>query len=128
MLAGMLDQDEIKKAYRKLARKYHPMSTGDKESEAKFKEVKEAYDVLSDPAKENTMTVTHQDEAYQGFGGFGGGGFGTLPPVLRIVDSFFGGAFPEGEVRSPMPRGVERICAMTWKYPWKKRSGERILL
>ena len=80
--------------------------------------------------KENTMTVTatrmkhiralEDSEVVAS---------GTLPPVLRIFSiPSSAGAFPEGEVRSPMPRGVERICAMTWKYPWKKRSGERILL
>lgn len=97
-------QDEIKKAYRNLARKYHPdVNPGDKKSEAKFKEVKEAYDVLSDSAKrENYDRFGHQDEAFQGFGGFGGfgggGGFGDFG-VEDIFDSFFGGGF-SGRKRS----------------------------
>ncbi len=88
-------QDEIKKAYRNLARKYHPdVNPGDKESEAKFKEVKEAYDVLSDPAKrENYNRFGHQDGASPGFGGFGGGGgFGDFG-FEDIFDSIFGGGF-----------------------------------
>ena len=45
-------EDEIKSAYRKLAKKYHPdLNPGDKEAEEKFKEVNEAHDVLSDPRK-----------------------------------------------------------------------------
>jgi curved DNA-binding protein len=45
--------DELKKAYRKLARKYHPDTNKDKDAESKFKDISEAYDVLSDPDKKS---------------------------------------------------------------------------
>jgi len=85
--------EEIKKAYRQLARKYHPdLNNGDKEAENKFKEVQEAYEVLSDPAKrENYDRFGHAgtEGNFENMGGFGDVGdiFGD------IFDSFFGSGF-----------------------------------
>ena len=71
-------EDEIKKAYKKLARKYHPdMNPGDKEAEEKFKEAAEAYDVLSNPEKRARYDqfghagMSGAAGAGGGFGGFG---------------------------------------------------------
>src|SRR5271156_5953025 len=67
--------DEIKKAYRKLARQYHPdRNPGDKQAETKFKEVQGAYDTLSDKEKRAQYDRFGTTEADGGFAGFGGGG------------------------------------------------------
>ena len=83
-------EDEIKKAYKKLARKYHPdMNPGDKEAEEKFKEAAEAYDVLSNPDKKARYDQFGH-EGMSGAGGFGGsaGGFGgggfTMEDIFSI--------------------------------------------
>jgi molecular chaperone DnaJ len=69
------DADQIKKAYRKLAREYHPdKNAGDTKAEEKFKEISEAYDVLSDDSKRREYDDMRQYGA--GFGGFGGAGGG----------------------------------------------------
>ena len=66
--------DEIKKAYKKMAIKYHPdRNPDDKEAEAKFKEAAEAYDVLRDPQK-RARYDQFGPEGVNGAGGFGGGG------------------------------------------------------
>lgn len=91
-------QDEIKKSYRKLARKYHPDVNKEEDAADKFKEVKEAYEVLSDDQKRAQYDqFGHSGPQSQGFGGFGGGaqdfgGFGD------IFDMFFGGG---GRSRDP---------------------------
>ncbi len=91
------DGDEIKKAYRKLAKKYHPdMNPGDKEAEVRFKEVNEAYAVLSDSdkkAKYDRFGHAAFDPSMGGGSGFGGfGGFGGADfDFGDIFSSFFGG-------------------------------------
>src|SRR6476619_3481915 len=82
--------EDIRKAFRKLARKYHPdVNPGDKSAEEKFKQMSEANDVLSDPKKRKIYDQLgyYSDnidpaaaEAYARGGGFGAGGFGATPP------------------------------------------------
>ena len=103
--------DEIKRAYRKLAKKYHPdMNPGDKDAEAHFKEVGEAYEVLSDPEKKSRydqfgfagVDPNFNPGGYGGGAGFGGfdfGGFGS------IFNDFFGGGASAGTRRNAPQRG-----------------------
>ena len=90
---------EIKRAYKKLARHYHPdMNPGDKEAEEKFKEINEANEVLSDPDKKaryDQFGFAGVDPNYAGGGGFGGGGF-DFGDLGDIFGSFFGGGFGGG--------------------------------
>ena len=109
-------EDEIKKAYKKLARKYHPdMNPGDKEAEEKFKDVNEANEVLSDPEKKaryDQFGFAGVDPNYgagAGGGAYGGGfDFGDLGDIFG---SFFGGGFG-GQRRNPnAPQRGESIRA-----------------
>ncbi len=93
--------DEIKKAYRQAAIKYHPdKNPGDKEAEEKFKEAAEAYDVLSSPDKKARydqfghagMSGAAGGSGAGGFEGFGGGGF-TMEDIFRNFGDIFGGHF-----------------------------------
>ena len=88
--------DEIKIAYRKLAKKYHPdMNPGDATAEAKFKEANEAYEVLSDPDKKQRYDQFGHAGVDPNFGAGGGGGFSGFEDLDLgdIFGSFFGGGF-----------------------------------
>ena len=98
-------QDQIKKAYRDLARKHHPdMNQGDKASEEKFKEIQLAYETLSDPEKKKTYDMF----GTSGFGGqrAGGGsyrqysrGFPDIDEIFKDIFSQGGGAYGTGGAR-----------------------------
>ena len=87
-------EDEIKKAYRKLAIKYHPdKNPGDKDAEEKFKEAAEAYDVLHDPNKRKQYDQFGFDgpAGMGGFGGFGGGASMDMEDIFSMFGDIFGG-------------------------------------
>ena len=99
-------EDEIKKAYKKMARKYHPdLNPGDKTAEEKFKEVNEAYEVLSDADKKARYDQYGHAGVDPNFGagGFGGGFDGSFDFGDRgdIFGSFFGGGFGGGRRTNP---------------------------
>ena len=104
--------DEIKKAYRKLARTHHPdANQGDAASEAKFKEIQGAYDVLSDPEKRKAY-----DNFGSGNGRFPGGGGGAAPgrssptstSPISSAGSSAAAAAARGALRSPSAAPTSR--------------------
>lgn len=112
---GASDAD-IKKSYRKLAKQYHPdMNPGDKAAEEKFKEVNEAYAVLSDPDKKAKYDQFGHAAFDPAMGG-GGGGFGDFGgfDFGDIFSSFFGGG--GSQRRSGPQRGEDLQCRVTLTF------------
>ncbi|THF74990.1 molecular chaperone DnaJ [Cohnella fermenti] len=106
--------DEIKKSYRGLARKYHPDVNKEADAEEKFKEVKEAYDTLSDDQKRARYDQYGHEDPMAGFGGGAGGadfggGFGD------IFDMFFGGGGNRRDPNAPQ-RGNDLQYTMTIEF------------
>ncbi|CAM3929898.1 molecular chaperone DnaJ [Mesobacillus thioparans] len=108
-------KDELKKAYRKLSKKFHPDINKEPGADEKFKEVKEAYEVLSDDQKRAQYDQFGHVDPNQGFGGGAdfGGGFGGFEDIFN---SFFGGG--GGRRRDPnAPRqGADLQYTMTLKF------------
>lgn len=108
-LSKTADEKEIKRAYKRLAMKYHPdRNQGDKDSEAKFKEIKEAYEILSDAQKRATYDqYGHAAFEQGGFGGQGGGGFGGGADFGDIFGDVFGDIFGGGRRQQRAARGSD---------------------
>ena len=115
--------DDIKKAYKKMARQYHPdLNPGDKVAEEKFKEINEANEILSEPEKKaryDQFGFAGVDPSYGagagGPGGFGGFDFGDLGDIFG---SFFGGGFGGGGRSNPNApqRGDSIRMALTLSF------------
>ena len=111
-------EQEIKKAYRQMAKKYHPDVNKEPDAEARFKEVNEAYEVLSDPQKK----ATYDQYGFAGMDGmnFGSGFNGGFEDLNDIFGSFFGGGFGGfgGQTRSNTGprRGKDRYPRMNISF------------
>lgn len=115
--------DELKKAYRKLAKKYHPdLNPDDKVAEKNFKEVNEAYEVLSNQEKRaryDQFGHAGVDPNFNAGGGSYGGGFGDFGDLGDIFNSFFGGGFGGGGRRNnpnAPRRGNDASSAVTISF------------
>jgi len=108
-------QDEISKAYRRMALKYHPDSNqGDTEAIHKFKEAAEAYEVLGDPQKR----ARYDRFGHAGAEGGSGGGFGDVSDIFEAFGDVFSGSifedfFGGGRGRSRVRRGADLRCDVT---------------
>src|SRR5438067_9195519 len=102
------NEDELKRAFRKLARQYHPDVNKSPEAEMRFKEIDEAYEVLSDAQKRRIYDqFGHDGLSNQGSGGFQGfEGFGSFADIFEQFDTFFGGT-ARGSTRRGPQRGAD---------------------
>lgn len=107
-------EEEIKKAYRKLARQYHPDVNKEPDAETKFKDVKEAYDTLSNESKRARYDQYGHEDPNTGFGGagYGGADFGDFSDIF---DMFFGGGRKSSNPNAPR-RGADLQYSMTLKF------------
>ena len=107
--------DEIKRAYRRLARELHPDVNPDPESQERFREVSTAYEVLTDPEKKRIVDLGGDPLDSRGGGGGGGDPFGGFGGFGDIMDAFFGSAAGGGRGRGPRSRvqpGADALIRM----------------
>ena len=130
-VAKTASQDDIKKAFRKLAMKYHPDRNPDnrEEAEAKFKEAKAAYDILSDEQKRAHYDRYGYDAvsgngAGGGFGGFGAGGF-NADVFGDIFGDIFGGGRNRGGARQQQARGHDLAYELDLSLEEAVNGGEK---
>ena len=131
-VAKTASQDDIKKAFRKLAMKYHPDRNPDnrEEAEAKFKEAKAAYDILSDEQKRATYDrygyeAASGNGAGGGFGGFGAGGFNADVFGDIFGDIFGGGRGGRGGTRQQQARGHDLAYELDLSLEEAVNGGEK---
>lgn len=136
-------QEDIRRAYRKLARKYHPDVSDESDAEARFKDVSEAYEVLKDPEKREAFDQVRsqpQGGGAQGDGwqpppgwergfGFGGGGFTQSDPsgFSDFFDTLFGGRPGAGGGFDFAMRGADQRAAITIDLVTAHQGGQRTL-
>ncbi|MBE7491244.1 MAG: molecular chaperone DnaJ [Planctomycetes bacterium] len=123
--------DEIKKAYHKLALKYHPdRNPGDKEAEEKFKEAAEAYGVLQDPEKRRA----YDQFGHEGPGFQGGPGFANVEDIFSAFSDIFGGSIfgdmfggGRGGTRTAGRRGASLRCSITLEFTDVAQTVEKVI-
>lgn len=103
---------EIKKAYRQMAKKYHPDVNKEADAEAKFKEINEAYEVLSDPQKKANYDQYGHAGMDGAFGGGFSGGFSDFGDINDIFGSFFGGGGSSRRSYNGPRKGNDRFMQM----------------
>ena len=112
--------EDIKSAYRKLAKKYHPDINKEAGASEKFKEINEAYECLSDPQKKSNYDQFGSATGPQGFGGFGGGagdfGFGDFGDLGDIFSNIFGGFGGGSRAASQAQRGEDLQVQITLSF------------
>ncbi len=108
-------KDEVKKAYRKLSKKYHPDINKEPDAADKFKEVKEAYETLTDDNKRAHYDQFGHTDPNQGFGGFGGQDFGGGFGFEDIFSSIFGGGTRRRDPNAPR-QGADLQYTMTLDF------------